>query len=262
MKSLSDYICHLLVQPPTIQHGGRKIFLNETLECPDFMDSTFDLGVVGYTGTKLCQLMRNYWNEAALADARLELIKAKRKPDYSVGWNTYGKPKAGKTSQGGYCLQAMTLVKIKNEDYRLNVFYRTVEITKKFYADLYFIKYKIIPYFGVRPDLVTFYFSSVTLNNLYLPVMLQFIVNHREVFNKCKETDKNFYRAMCKWAEDYTRVDHKWPYMEMRRMQDMVTKSQLVWLRILAADHPKMLKRTLTNNASSNIIRKYIEQGS
>jgi len=237
MRSHGDYIMDLLTRTPTIQHGGRKIFLNETLLSSDFNQTDHYLEIVGYCMNKDRQLMRHYWNDQSIQDAKNELILAKSKKDYSVGWNMYGQPKAGKTSQAGYCMQAMVLVKARGEEYRLNVFYRTVEIVRKFYADLYFIQKHILPVFGVRPNMVTFYFSSVTLNNLYLPVILKFIVRHKEVFELCEKNDPRFFQAMCKWAKDYSDLDRVFPYAEMKRMQTQVNKKNLLWLRWLAARH-------------------------
>lgn len=230
-----EYVRHLIVTPPDVQHGSRKIFLNQVLDFKGFYISPYDLGYVGYHKNKLNQLKRNYWNEESLAFAKSEWDSHIDKKDYSVGWHTHGAQKSGTNSQKGFCLQAMTLVRNRDE-VRLNVFYRTVEIVKKFYADLYFIQQHVLPYFGVKPNRVFFYFSSVTINNLYLPLIMRFIVDHKEIFKQCKENDPHFYRAMCKWAKDYSLQDKVWPYMEMNRMQKEVNPKNLQWIRILAND--------------------------
>lgn len=237
MVSHGDYIRDLLTRAPTIQHGGRKIFLNETVVLDDFNSDRY-LEVVGYVRNKEAQLHRHYWNQQSLEDARNELILAKDKKDYSVGWSMYGKPKPGKTSQAGFCMQSMVLVKVRGTEYRLNVFYRTVEIAKKFYADLYFIKKCVMPFFGIKPRLATFYFSSVTLNNLYLPVILKFVTTSLpETFELCAKNDPKFFHAMCKWAKDYSDLERVFPYAEMKRMQSQVNKKNLAWLRWLAAQY-------------------------
>lgn len=245
---LGDYIRHLVISKPDVHHSARKIFFNRTLTMPGNIAENYELSAVGYATNKERQLIRNYWNKESAEKALHELESHLHRSDYSVGWHCHGEPKPGKTSQAGYCIQAMTLVR-RNDHFRLNVFYRTVEISKKFYADLHFIENTVIPHFKVRPNIITCYFSSVTLNNLYLPLIARMIshTSWETDLLTMKDYDPKFFYSMTKWAHEYLR-DAVFPYAEMRRMKTMVDKRNLRILRWL--DSRWVNKRKLTTRST------------
>lgn len=200
MSDYSDFVQQLLAEECDSHCGGRKIFYNKTLEVRDFQQMDLDLFLWGYRGHKMKSLLRHYWNEQATATAKKEMdVKFTSRKDYSVGFHMYGIPKT--RGQAGYCMQAMTIVKEPSKGrVRLNVFYRTVEIVKKFYADLVFIRDVVEPFFGLKFDYITFYFSSLTLNTLYTPMMVNLIDDPVPFFEWLEENDLSFYRIMCRVA--------------------------------------------------------------
>jgi len=235
MLSYSEFVKTLMVSEPDRHHGGRKIFLNKHYLCTDYYRGKCHLSIRGYTSRKMNLLREAYFNEEDFTKALLEWENNRQKEDYSIGWHCHNKPK--RTGQTGWCMQAMVVVQAG--DYHvLNVFYRTVEIIKKFYADLCFIDQVIQPNFDIKFDEINFYFSSVTLNNLYLPMMLNSINDHRKIFDMVEKNDYRFFKGMTKWANDYL-SDRPLPFSEMRKSKEHVNYYNIKHLEYLASKYQR-----------------------
>lgn len=178
----------------------RRIHHNITLEYP--LNDSLQLSDAGYTSAKLKQLIRHYFQPESHATALR--LWANVKAYGSVGITTYNhliksEKKSIRSSVMGPCIQAVTITKAHHYQ-RVDVFYRTTELCKKFPADLVFIRDVILKPFELTNPILTCHFANVTLHPMYLPIVL---AHTPEPVAYLKKLDERMHHATCRWLYSY-----------------------------------------------------------
>lgn len=176
--------------PDRMISSGIKYFNDVTFEISGeawnrgFPVSLSDLGYGGKS-TKLSQLSRNYLNKGEIKVARDKLIeRAKKKSGYtSVAISMRGEDKDSRSQ--GHCILNMVISNnpknfvTGNPELKVDVYYRSTEVIKKFGADLIFLHDVVIPQILVEPyflpqdiSKIRFCFSNIYFSPLFLPIMV------------------------------------------------------------------------------------------
>lgn len=140
-------------------------------------DENLDLDFFGYSPSKLTLLKRNYENLISLVEANKILVRQlDKKKDYvsaAFSFMTGNKTERLKS----YCMTSAVLIKDPCRT-DINIFYRVTEVTKKFGADLVFLKYLFTKYIPPKLidqiDTVNFNFSLIYVVPIYFPLAYMF----------------------------------------------------------------------------------------
>lgn len=159
---------------PIAYQGVRKIINGLTWDAGDFLCIKndplryFDLG---YGKNKHKQLLRNYVNEEEFARVRAVLDRRKDQSFTSVACSMRGASKGNRSM--GHCILSVVVTRTKDEE-RVEVQYRSTELTLKFGGDLVFLPW-VFDQLGVDPNHVTFRFANCYLSGVYLPYTFAFV---------------------------------------------------------------------------------------
>jgi hypothetical protein len=225
-----DWVHNCLVlaaTPADIFSGARKILFNQTIEF-DGEDiwaakDPIVLEDAGYTKNKLKHLERLYLHHDSRA-AAIKLWKLRRqKPSYgSVSFHCYNHfqkndetKKSKRASVMGPCLQSVVITQIKNSGkgrlFRIDVFYRTTEVLKKFPADLVFIRDVLLQGFdfeGMQCVGMTCHFANLTVHPMYFVTILPMLQDPARELDRIKKADRHFYDWVIKWTARYLVPKH------------------------------------------------------
>jgi hypothetical protein len=217
----------LAAEPADIFSGARKILFNRTLEFDGddiwAAEDPIVLSDAGYTTNKLRHLERLYFHEESRASA-IKLWGIRRlKPSYgSVSFHCYNHfqkndetKKSKRASVMGPCLQSVVLTQIKNTQkeklFRIDVFYRTTEVLKKFPADLVFIRDVLLKGFdfsGMRCVGMTFHFANLTVHPMYFVTILPHLEDPCRELDRIRLVDKHHFDWIVKWTARYLVPKH------------------------------------------------------
>jgi hypothetical protein len=181
---------------------GRKILRNQrtTFEC---WDDSLRLEHYGYTDKKLTDLERLYFDEESHASA-LRLWQS-RKPGKmkSVAFHTFAHltKRAGVNGEQGPCLNSVTVTALPNGQVAVNVAYRSVDLFKKFAADLVFPPDVLLKDFG-RIDSVTCNIANATVHPLYFSILFPHLADPVTDLRDLEEIDDHFWVAVTRETED------------------------------------------------------------
>jgi hypothetical protein len=191
----------------------RKVFRDIGLKLGPYDDS-IQLKDIGYTTAKLAALRRLYTNQPSL-DMALKLWdfyrdgrKNTRNND-SVSFSTYGHLIKNKmerrtgVSAMGPCLQSVVITSVDDVDGKINLFYRTSDLLKKFPADLIFVRELVEHFTGFKDWEVRAYFCNLTVAAPYYPVLFQFLDDIPAELENIKEIDKQFWGYIVQFSSQY-----------------------------------------------------------
>lgn len=182
--------------------GPKKVFRGITFsikEIDDLIQLT-NFGYVKNSPRKRAQLKQHYYNEKSIDSAK-DLFKKilEVKKSGSVSINFHG-TKTGDKKQD-FCMCSMAITKLTKPKVRFDVFYRNVDIIKRFGADLIFLRDEVLPNFDMLPtDSINFYFSTVNLNPLFFPILVPYIDDWKGALYAIKHDDPRFYGDVIKWS--------------------------------------------------------------
>lgn len=222
-----DWIVHCLnlsAQPADIYSGCRKILFDQSLTFGEVFDADDPIVLedCGYTRNKIGHLTRGYLHEESRDMAILLWNLRRQKPSYgSVGFTTYNhfvknnmEKKSKRASVMGPCIQSVTVTQVKggkNASYRLDAFYRTTELLKKFPADLIFIRDVLLAGFnfeGMEFQGLTCHFANVTIHPQYFVTLIPHLDDPIRELERLKEIDRYFYDWIVKWTSRYLLPEH------------------------------------------------------
>lgn len=210
LASRWEHLCQSYATfPADFYAGNRKILTNLSWTLP--LEGDFKLEQCGYTKTKIAMLKRLYYNQEHTDEVKkLWQLRVKQGKYGSVGLSTYhhltkndpNKPR-GRGSLMGPCLMGVTLTLLNKDKYKVDVFYRTTELFKKYPADLIFLKEIILPEFDIPLDSpVNFHMANVTIHPMYF---LNYAVNRDVIYqlNQIRKVDNKFFWYCVKWCSNY-----------------------------------------------------------
>lgn len=219
-----DHCLRLSKKSADMYSGCRKILFGVKLEFQDLWDTEDPLVLedAGYTKSKLSHLIRGYLHTESI-EAALMLWKLRRaKTSYgSVGFTTYNHflkndavKKSKRASVMGPCIQSVVITQMKGGNkasYRIDAFYRTTELFKKFPADLVFIRDVLLKDFdftGMEFQGLTCHFANVTLHPQYFVTLIPPREDALADMDKIASKDPYFYNWIIKWTARYLCEEH------------------------------------------------------
>ena len=226
-----EWIRHVIKLSKTeadLYSGCRKIIQCVQLDFNDLWDieDPLILEDAGYTKSKLSHLVRGYLHEESIEKAIMLWNLRRKKTSYgSVGFTTYNHflkndavKKSKRASVMGPCIQAITITQIKGNNskgtggkYRIDAFYRTTELLKKFPADLVFIRDVLLKDFdfsGMEFEGMTCHFANVTVHPQYFVTAIPHMEDPIRELERIKRKDKYFYEWIVKWTARYICEEH------------------------------------------------------
>lgn len=132
---------------------------------------TFDLADMGYSKMKQRGLERNYFDPASIEVAMKKAHSRKKKAITSVAFSFSAEAKRAESQ--GHCMQTGVFSFGRKHETTLDMFYRSTEVTKKFGADLLFIRDVIVPAMNWHTDIKTirFHFALCYFSLHFFPVL-------------------------------------------------------------------------------------------
>lgn len=223
-----DHCLRLSKKPADLYSGCRKILTGVRLEFKDLWDHEDPLVLedAGYTKSKMAHLVRGYLHEESIEAALMLWNLRRKKTSYgSVGFTCYNHflkndavKKSKRASVMGPCIQAVTITQVKGNNskgtggkYRVDAFYRTTELFKKFPADLVFIRDVLLRDFdfsGMEFEGLTCHFANVTLHPQYLVTVLPHMDDPLEELEKLRKRDEFYWEWSIKWTARYICEEH------------------------------------------------------
>lgn len=123
-----------------------------------------------------------------------------------MGVTTHAEVKEGFTKQG-FCIQAFTLTLVPEargvRKTEVDVFYRTVEVVKKFGADLVFFRDILLPFFDLSEAPLTrvnFHFANLSVHPMFYPLLALTDKDWEDNVLSIKEHDPSLYRSVLRWS--------------------------------------------------------------
>jgi hypothetical protein len=186
MKHPLVTVAELALEMEPIAYQGVRKIINGMTWGPIRLPNQMKFSDLGYGPNKEKQLMRNYVNEEEFERVRAVLERRKTKGFTSVAISMRGKPKDARSM--GHCILSVVITRTKGTE-RIEVQYRSTELTLKFGGDLCFLP-RVLERVGV--DLsspVTFRFANCYLSGVYLPYLVTFVDDpvdflHKKVWKK------------------------------------------------------------------------------
>lgn len=194
-------------ETPILYQGVRKIINGMTWELPwakpERMNichkekydiepmAVIDFPQLGYGSNKFKQLVRNYVNEEEFARVRNVLDKRRRQTFTSVAVSLRGGKKDARSM--GWCMLSLVVTRAKGVE-RVEVQYRSTELTLKFGGDLAFLPW-IFDQLGLNPELVTFRFANCFISGVYLPYLSTFVKDPVPMLHHIGKLDPQFFAS-------------------------------------------------------------------
>lgn len=223
-----EHVTRMSMRKADLYSGCRKIIQGVRLEFHDLWDFEDPLVMedAGYTKSKMSHLVRGYLHEESIEKAIMLWNLRRKKTSYgSVGFTTYNHflkndavKKSKRASVMGPCIQAITITQIKGNNskgtggrYRIDAFYRTTELLKKFPADLVFIRDVLLKDFdftGMEFEGMTCHFANVTVHPQYFVTAIAHWDDWEERLDKLKKKDPYFFEWVVKWTARYLCEEH------------------------------------------------------
>lgn len=216
------------VREADLYAGCRKIIVGKSITFHDLWESDDPLLMedAGYTRAKMSHLVRLYYNEEAIQAALFLWDLRRKKTAYgSVSFHCYNHllkndavKKSKRASVMGPCIQAVSITQVKGVGkngtggaYRIDAFYRTTELLKKFPADLVFIRDVLLKDFdfsGMEFQGMTCHFANITVHPQYFVTAIPHMEDPIAELEKIKAKDKYFYDWIIKWTARYLCEEH------------------------------------------------------
>jgi hypothetical protein len=179
--------------------GNQKILRNQRITLT--LDDSLTLDDIGYTDRKAGMLEGLYVHQES-HDAALDQWRERKKKFTSVPFHCFNHltKAAGKGGTQGPCLLSVVVTDTGREVVA-SVHYRSIEVFKKFPADLIFLRDTLLRPFEVNGD-VTFHIANVTVHPLYFPTLLPLLHDPVATLRDLKQRDERFWRFAVQEAED------------------------------------------------------------
>lgn len=103
----------------------------------------------------------------------------------------------------GPCMQSVTLTLMKKRQARVDVFYRTTEVLKKFPADLVFLRDVLLKDFEGDFEEINFHFANLTLHPMYWVTIIPHMQKPIRELKLLRDGDPHFYKWVVKWTARY-----------------------------------------------------------
>lgn len=215
-KAWANFVSDLGHKPELIVAGVQRIHANQTWSWPGelfFGDKVMTLKETGYTKSKITALSRHYTPqnlERAIADV-LWRIKNKK---YGSGVIYFQGEKKKNTKQD-FCMTAMVVSYYPQlKKTRITVFYRTVELMKRFRGDLVYLTGTVFPQlkevFDLAPvELVTFSAANATWHPMYAILLVEHVKDWDRHFDLIAKKNPRLWRAIAYWCWRYLLDDSK-----------------------------------------------------
>jgi len=220
-KEWLDHCFRLSLMKADLFSGARKILETRKLVFYDLWDEDDPLTLAdcGYTRNKLGLLIKGYLHPESKAAALKLWEERRKKPSYgSVGFTTYNHflkndivKKSKRASVMGPCIQSVVITQLSKKAYKIDVFYRTTELFKKFPADLVFIRDILLDGFdfsGMEFMGMTCHFANVTIHPQYAATAIAHWKGWEDKLNKLREKDRHFFDWWIKWTARYLCDEH------------------------------------------------------
>jgi hypothetical protein len=143
-----------------------KVVQNLTYEVKNL--PAWELSDWGYSGNKLKQLNRNYWDKEEFDRVKSILARRASTKYTSVAVSLRGAPKDARSQ--GWCMLSLVISRYKDWS-SVEVQYRTTELILKFAADVWYLR-RLLDYLEVEPDLYRFRFANCALSGAYFPYLV------------------------------------------------------------------------------------------
>lgn len=175
---------------PILYQGVRKIINGLTFEVPSVAPGGFK-DFNWYGPNKFKQLVRNYVNEEEFARVRSVLDRRRDQTFTSVALSLRGAKKESRSQ--GWCMLSLIVTRSKREE-RIEVQYRSTELTLKFGGDLAFLPW-ILEHIGADPGSpVTFRFANCFLSGVYLPYLVTLVDDPVSMLERVDDLDEKFFQ--------------------------------------------------------------------
>jgi hypothetical protein len=203
LKSEWLYNCLRLAGRPSdiYDRGCRKIHRLQQLTF-DCWDDSLCLKDVGFTDAKWALLKRQYLHEESQAKA-IELWQQKRDKKFGhVAFHTCNHltKTAGKDGEQGPCLLSVVVTKI-NGRVEATAHSRSIEICKKFCADLVFLRDELLRPFGTIAS-VTCQAANVTVHPIFFQTLFPHFDDPVSELKELQRRDPRFHRHVVCYAKD------------------------------------------------------------
>lgn len=163
-------LCYKVASMPGMYTGIRKIVQGVNYEIKELPE--IDLEKIGYTKSKISQLIRNYFNQDEVDAAKIKLNSRRNSPHSSVALNTLGEKKDVRSQ--GHCIRSIIITQTPKW-IEVDIIYRSTELIQKHTAD-----YALIPLIldqlelPFKPRTYRLYFANCYLTALFAPLLFQY----------------------------------------------------------------------------------------
>jgi len=188
--------------------GNRKITRNKSLTFHNrHWTNDLSLADLGYTKAKMSQLNRNYYHPESVETALMLWDRRRKQNKFgSVGITCYNHfiksnpdKKSKLASTMGPCIQAVTLTLVPREPTKVDVFYRTTELFKKFPADLIWLRDHLLAPFELEDLDVQCHFANMSVHPMYWAVVVPHQKHPIAALEVMKLMDLKMYNWTMKW---------------------------------------------------------------
>jgi hypothetical protein len=201
LKSEWIYHCLRLAGRPSNIYSGsiRKIVRTQRIIFEDWDDS-LNLDDLGFKNMKMSLLKNQYWHEESHA-AALQLWQTRERNKKRRGrfqnvvfhCHAHNSKRAGRTGKQGPCLSSVVVTNLWRDRREVSAFWRTVEIFKKFPADLVFLRDVLLPEFG-RINSVTCEIANATVHPMYFLNLIPQLDDPLGKFREIEQSDPRFHQ--------------------------------------------------------------------
>lgn len=195
---VSKYYFH--VSSKRLSHDQKlKLTYKELLEDPISLD------MLGFSKRKISMLTEYYFNEESVIVAKKQLAYRREKNSYgSTGVTCYNHFSKKERPMHGPCIQSIVFTHIPNGNHRVDIFYRTTEVFKKFAADLIWLRDIMLPQFKLQPQtIITFHFASTTFHPMYWAVVAPYLGNPVVELGVIRKIDPIIWRGIIRWTNRF-----------------------------------------------------------
>lgn len=176
----------LKTQDSIYYRGYQKILTEISASVEYFGKFTFKLTDIGYTNLKMKSLTKYYYDAERCKKFLAQVMKAKKAKAASLYFPTIGEDKGGHKKD--HCIRGIGVNVIKGNIVNIHIFYRSSELSKKFFADLVFFNEVLWHKLELPRDVpIHFHFVGAYVHSKQFPIYLLF---DRDILN-------------ISWSDDY-----------------------------------------------------------